>query len=235
MIQRDAAPTRSRDLFSDADLQREFEAVQRQLTEALDELQPPLSELVRSQLAESLSPQRVGVILAASVGRQDTPLLCKQRVLLAAALEMLRLALVIHKLLLRREWGGGQEDDRSWMGSVILAGDYCFSRSAVLAAQTDEPQVVAIFARALQTVSEGHLRRLFEAEAGPFGEDEEVVDAGLLAATVLASETSDEATKTIALGQELLRSGRLAPEEVTFQRRRWQAVQEFIAATNTPL
>lgn len=227
-------PTRLVTPFTDTELQHELETVQRQLAEALDELRPPLSDLVRSQLAESFSLERVGVVLTAGVGRPDTPVLGEKRVLLAAALEMLRLALVIHKLLLRQEEAGGQANDRSWLGSIILAGDYCFSRSAVLAARTDEPQVVATFARALKTVSEGHLRRLFEAEKGPFAEDEEVIDAGLAAATLLAGQTSAEAAKTIALGQGLLRSGRLPPGEVPlYQRRRWQAVQEIISANTS--
>jgi geranylgeranyl pyrophosphate synthase len=219
--------------FADAELQREFETVQRHLAETLAELQPPLSELVRSQLAESLSPQRVGVLLAAGMGRSDTLLLAEQRILLAAALEMLRLALVIHGLLLRQEWAGEQTEERSWLGSVILAGDYCFSRSAVLAARTDEPQVVAIFADALKTVSEGQLRQLFEAQERPLAEDDELIDAGLLAATVLAGQGDEEAGQTIRLGRELLHTGYLAGVAVTpSQQRRWQAVQALIAASS---
>lgn len=229
-------PTRAATRFADSELQREFESVQRLLVEALDELHRPLGELVRSQLAESLSAQRVGVVLAAGVGHPDTPLQAERRVLLAAALEMLRLAMVIHRLLLRQERAGEQTDNHSWLGSIILAGDYCFSRSAVLAARTDEPQVVAIFADALKTVSEGHLRQLFETHTGPFAEEEELVAAGLLAATVLAGQTADEAVQTVALSRDLLHRGYLAPEAAPpHGRRRWQAVQALITASNAPL
>lgn len=224
-------PTRPVTRFTDAELQREFEHVQRQLSEALDELHPLLGELVRGQLADSFSPQRVGLVLAAAVGYPDTPTLAQRRVLLAAALEMLRLALTIHKLLLRGEQSGEPTGDRSWLGSIILAGDYCFSRSAVLAAQTDEPRVVAIFADALKRVSEGHLRQLFEAKGGPFAEDDEIMDAGLLAALVLTGQTDDPAN-TIVLGRELLRRGRLDYALLPpHQRRRWRAVQEGVGST----
>ena len=68
-------------------------------------------------------------------------------------LEMLFVAHSIHGLLLTAVREGM---DKSVMGSTILAGDYCFSHSAVLATGTESPQVVAIFAQALKTVSEGN-------------------------------------------------------------------------------
>lgn len=108
---------------------------------------------------------------------------------LAAAVEMLYLAQTIHRRLIRAgatETGGTtgstscadtlrdpafdtadqQTDahtvDKTFLGSTILAGDYCFSRASQLAAETENPQVVAHFAQTLQAISEGLLREEFE-------------------------------------------------------------------------
>lgn len=191
--------------FSDTDLQQEYEAVHRQVIDGLTDLRPPLSDLVLGQVADSFHPQRVGLVLAASLPQQDTPYRREQRILLAAALEMLQLALRIHKLLFQHRDGvDTQGMDRSWVGSIILAGDYCFSRSAILAARTNEPDVVQIFARALQAVSERHLRQLFYSPSHRFGGEFErehpeqnpdqfeagiLTDAGLSAASRLAGLT----------------------------------------------
>ena len=157
-------------LFSDTDLQQEYEAVHQQVIDGLADLRPPLGDLVLGQVAESFQAQRVGLVLAASLPQQDTPYRREQRILLAAALEMLQLALRIHRLLFQPSDGADMQGmDRSWVGSIILAGDYCFSRSAILAAHTNEPDVVQIFARALQAVSEQHLRQLFHSPGQPYG------------------------------------------------------------------
>ena len=80
------------------------------------------------------------------------------RVSLAAALQLLQIALNIHRLLLRPEQTGSI--DSFLLGGTILAGDYCFSRAAVLAAHTNHPQVVMVFAELLQEVSQANLRRV---------------------------------------------------------------------------
>ncbi|NJK53917.1 MAG: hypothetical protein HC936_15985 [Leptolyngbyaceae cyanobacterium SU_3_3] len=99
--------------------------------------------------------------------------------------------------------------ERAWTGSVILAGDYCLSRSALLVAKTNVPQVVDIFADALKTVNEEMLRRLFATAAGAsvalFEEDEELVHAGLRAATVLAGWDEQAALAVIEFGQKLFK------------------------------
>jgi len=59
--------------------------------------------------------------------------------------------------------------DKSVLGGTILAGDYCFSRSADMAVKTNSSHVVALFAAALKSVSEGNLRHLFD--------DEDEIDA----------------------------------------------------------
>ena len=84
---------------------------------------------------------------------------------------MLHIALNVHRLLVNaarteegsQKVGAKAELDRAFIGSTILAGDYCFSRAAQMAAQTDHPRVVATFSLALQAVSEGLLREQFNA------------------------------------------------------------------------
>ncbi len=48
-------------------------------------------------------------------------------------------------------------------GSVILLGDYLFAQSAMLAAATNSPRVVSIFASTLADICDGQLREMFVA------------------------------------------------------------------------
>ena len=208
-------------------LEQEVEEVEGRLSHALDELRPPLGELVRSQLSEMLSRARVGTILAGGYGRPDTAQLQEQRILLAAALEMLFLALHIHKLLLQRSDDKHEQSmDRSWMGSIILAGDYCFSRAASLVAQTNEPQAVAQFADGLENANEGHLRRLFQNEAADFAEESELIDAGLKTATRLAGLTTAEQARCVESGRALRQNAPITLQDVpAHQVERWRQAQ----------
>ncbi|MCX6043572.1 MAG: hypothetical protein NT075_00555, partial [Chloroflexi bacterium] len=121
-----------------AELQTELEQVQSQLMAAVNELYSPLSDLVRSQLKNATPLVHAAIVLTTGVGDPDTDDLREKRILLAAALEMLYVALNIHRKLLTNPASNGNHDaDKSRLGSIILAGDYCFSRSATLAAQTN--------------------------------------------------------------------------------------------------
>jgi geranylgeranyl pyrophosphate synthase len=48
-------------------------------------------------------------------------------------------------------------------GAVILVGDYLFAQSAMLAAATQHPRVVSVFAATLADICDGQLREMFEA------------------------------------------------------------------------
>ena len=162
----------------------ELDQVEQRIGEEIVDLFPPFSQMVTAQLRHSRPLLRAGVVLAAGVAVEDTEVLREQRVNLAAALEMLHLAINVHILL-----GGaigGDAPNPSLLGSTILAGDYCFSRSASLAVRTGNQQVVEIFSNALKRVSEGHLRRLFDSLGEPYNEDRELFRAGVEAATLLA-------------------------------------------------
>ncbi|HXF62982.1 MAG TPA: polyprenyl synthetase family protein [Caldilineaceae bacterium] len=170
----------------------ELREVERVLTAAADELGSPLGDLVHAQLKRAAPLVRAALVLAAGYDLNEDPLRRDQRVLLAAALEMLYVALHIHRLLIDASATAQEEMDKSLIGSTILAGDYCFSRAATMAAQTDNPKVVAIFAQALQTVSEGLLRPLFDKTAAPFDEEETLRRCGVEAAIELAGVTGAE-------------------------------------------
>lgn len=176
----------------------ELVAVAQELQGVLADLYPPLADLVRSQLQRAQPLLRAALVLAVGVGDPDHALLRQQRLLLAAAQEMLFIALNIHKLLLTPQPTQPDEQQKTIMGGIILTGDYCFSRAAILAAQTDHVQVVELFSKALQVISEGILRTFFAdratgSEVNGAGavaftnEQSELFISGVRAATVLAA------------------------------------------------
>ncbi len=200
--------------------QAEMQLVRAELQTTVMALDMPLRGLVQARV-NTLRPEvRAAIVLAAGVADgfnvdadQDqvakAEQLRAQRIHLAAALEMLAAALSIHKLLLADE---AADLDKSVLGGTILAGDYCFSRSADMAVKTEHPEVVKLFSEALKRVSEGNLRNLFmpapDESAAPqapgrpgktygfdeaFDDDTEFFRAGVIAATVLAEQPVDSA------------------------------------------
>jgi geranylgeranyl pyrophosphate synthase len=101
---------------------------------------------------------------------------------LAASVEMLHTATLVHDdlidgSLLRR---GNPTLNASWSpGATVLTGDYLFARSAVLAAETENVRVVAIFAKTLSTICSGELRQVFDRHSLPRVESELEWDATL--------------------------------------------------------
>lgn len=146
----------------------ELAAVEGLLQEAVVALYAPLTDLAHSQIRKAYPYRCATVVLAAGVSASDSDPLRQQRLHLAAALEMLNIALAIHQLLLidpgrnpGRSADGENPNQRSITGSVILTGDFCFTQSAILAAKTNNVRVVEIFSETLKTVSERILRQLF--------------------------------------------------------------------------
>jgi geranylgeranyl pyrophosphate synthase len=221
-----------------AEFEAEIQEMQSALLAATSDLISPLGELVRAQIKRANPPLRGAVVLAVAGAKLDRLQAGagdesrRKRILLAAALEMLYVALNVHRLLVNAAMTEQNSDaplDRSFVGSTILAGDYCFSRAAQMAAQTDHPQVVAIFALALQTVSEGLLRKQFnrgndqvrplsvEADgdynarvynqqeyfSGDYDETHALIYSGAEAAATLIALPEAEKQQAIALSQEL--------------------------------
>jgi hypothetical protein len=164
-------------------LEFDLQQVNAHLLNSLDSLGGPLGELVRAQVQHSQPYFRaagvfVTVYSTSQIHSQPAAdnlnLLPTHIATLAAAVEMLYIALNVHKQLVQaaphtlEKQASHQENlDRTFLGSTILAGDYCFSRAAQLATATENPQVVAHFAQALETLSEGLLRQVFHNPVSP--------------------------------------------------------------------
>jgi len=176
-----------------ADFAAELAAVEAALLGAAQELGAPLGELVRAQIRRNTPLLRAALVLTVAAGSPADIELRAKRILLASALEMLHVAMHVHRLLLEstphfvNNGRNADYQDRTFIGGAILAGDYCFSRAAQMAARTDNPTVVKIFARTLQVISEGQLRRLFDADTvQPLDELRELLQSGAIAAAALA-------------------------------------------------
>lgn len=177
----------------------ELQEVQNLLNEVAGALHFPLNSLVHAQIQSAQPYVRASVVLATACTNDVDEPLRSQRIHLAAALETLYVALNVHKSLLTssveslalaekstdgttQQLGGDTEiaqTDKLVMGSTILAGDYCFSRSAAMATKTGDPVVVDIFSEALKRVSEDHLRSIFDESVFSPTEDETLLLAGV--------------------------------------------------------
>lgn len=191
-------------------LELEIEEVESALITATTELTNPLGDLVRSQIKHS-QPLIYGALVLA-VSKPQTPVqeantLHRKRILLAAALEMLHIALNVHRLLvnaaIQKQDSGENSLDRSFIGSTILAGDYCFSRAAQMAAQTDHPKVVAAFSLALQSVSEGLLREQFNSSVNTYDEGRQLLTSGAQAAALLIELSEKQQQQAVLFSQEI--------------------------------
>ncbi len=151
------------------DLQPALDQVGARLLASLDELFPPLSNLAMAHCRDVQPYTRAAIVLttwhALAIGEEQR----ENALILSSALEMLSVALSIHRLLLLPS--NDNTLDKALVGSTILTGDYCFSRAAFMAAQTESPYVVELFAHALKQVSEESLRGLFGEVANPHGGD----------------------------------------------------------------
>lgn len=152
-----------------------------EFAQVVDALRDDL-ELVEARLRRSAEVDYplVGELLLAIIGsggKRLRPILmilaCRpfvydqERLVVAAAgVEMLHTASLVHddtidRALMRR----GQPTLNSVFNSetVILLGDYLFAQSAILATETMNPRVVAVFAQALGHICDGQLREIFTA------------------------------------------------------------------------
>ncbi len=188
-----------------SELIAELQQVEYAVQAGLSDLQAPFAQLVQSQWRRSTPLVRAAFVLTAGYPqlRDDMD---RRRIYLGAAIEMLRLALAVHIQLLTSEVQ--PKLDRSLLGSTVLAGDFCFSRSAGLAAKTDSPIVVDIFAQSLQRVSEGTLRRLFRPSEAAYDEDRELTLSGVAAAHELAGLAASQRSIAMQLAPRLLSASR---------------------------
>ena len=220
-------------------LRAEQDLVAELLNEALAELPEGMMQFVRSEVEEE--QLLAGIVLASAAPENDTDEAISRRTALAAALELLQVALKIHRLLLTP----AQPDtiDSFLLGGTILAGDYCFSRAAVLAARTNHPQVVSVFAELLKEVSQVNLRHAIannkaRPDANAADEREALFRSGALAGVLLAGLAEDEQARVAKYASRLSRHGLTdgtaafdsessdAPDDdlPRHQRERWRAI-----------
>ncbi len=217
---------------------QEIAEVQTILAGITNELHPALREFIHDEIQRRATSRLAPVVLAAALPEQDSSEQRARRIYLAAALELLTVALAIHKLLMLTATNR-DSIDRALAGGTVLAGDYCFSRAASLAAQTEHPRVVAIFAELLQQLSEGNLRQIFDDSDAPFDEGRLLYQSGALAGATLAELSPEAITATAVFGERIRplphasngrsESSRLVDQIESagladFQRHRWEGI-----------
>lgn len=178
-------------------LSEELCEVHHHLLSIVSDLDSPLRDLIKSQLESSRPYLRAAVALAAGVPVADRAEVRKRRIYVGTAIELLHVALAIHKHLLSDKGGDGHAADKMWTGSLILAGDYCFSRAAAYAAQTNYPGVVEIFAVALKDISEGYLRNILAGGDSRYDETMKLCVAGCEAAVEIAELSRNQRSRTV--------------------------------------
>jgi geranylgeranyl pyrophosphate synthase len=128
---------------------------------------PPILNSVIDHLVSS-GGKRVRPALALLVNRLY-PVEQERSVALAAALELLHTATLVHDdlidgALLRR---GNPTLNASWTpGATVLTGDFLFAHAADLAAQTDNVRVMRLFARTLMVICSGEIKQMFNRRIG---------------------------------------------------------------------
>lgn len=160
-------------------LAAELERVEEKLREPLHPDYPALGAVLQHLMDSGGKRLRPALaLLAGRVYGADV----EKLVSLAASVEMLHTATLVHDdlidgALLRR---GNPTLNASWSpGATVLTGDYLFARSAVLAAETENVRVVAIFANTLTTICTGELRQVFDRHSLPRVESEREWEATL--------------------------------------------------------
>jgi hypothetical protein len=157
----------------------DLELVRQCLQQALQTGYPLIDEGLADHLPEHL-PRAIIVLGTSRLGHCDRD----KRVALAAAIEMLHLATSIHDEM-PRGIIEMTERNRMLLGSTILIGDYVFSRASQLAAQTDNPAVVTVFAQALAQVAETRVAHILEHPEFPPHDDPILFAAAAEAAALL--------------------------------------------------
>jgi geranylgeranyl pyrophosphate synthase len=152
---------RARDVF--ATMRPDLKRVEERLEEAARIEYPVVAELVLGLVRAGGKRLRPLVLLLA--GRaygsdQDT------MVTAGAGIELLHTASLVHddtvdRAALRR--GRPTLNSVLSAGAVILLGDFLFAQSAMLAAATNSPRVVSIFASTLADICKGQLQEMFDA------------------------------------------------------------------------
>jgi geranylgeranyl pyrophosphate synthase len=143
-------------------LAAELERVERKMREPAHPEYPQLTAVLSSLLDSGGKRLRPALALLAG---QFYPTETEQLVSLAASVEMLHTATLVHDdlidgALLRR--GKTTVNARWSAGATVLTGDYLFARAAAFAAETGNVRVMSIFANTLMTICSGELHQIFD-------------------------------------------------------------------------
>lgn len=152
---------RTRGVF--AVMRPELDRVEARLEEAAHIDFPAVSELVLGLVQSGGKRLRPLVLLLAGRAFDSDP---STLVTAGAGVELLHTASLVHddtvdRSALRR--GKPTLNSVLSSGAVILLGDFLFAQSAMLAAATNSPRVVGIFASTLADICDGQLREMFVA------------------------------------------------------------------------
>lgn len=223
------------------ELIEELASLRQVLTQETSNLNPTLGEFFQGELTRKENLVLAPVVLAAGFPETDTPTYQQQRINLAGALEMLAIALGIHKLLVQPHRNRASLD-KSLVGGTILAGDYCFSKASALAVRTGNSAVVAIFSQLLMEVSEGNLQQVFKTEMSEYHDMESIFRAGAQAASLLAELPDEVCRRTVEfsvhLSKLLIHRGEQRPDRrqlsprdrglAPYQFDRWETVVQLL-------
>jgi len=140
-------------------IREELRQVEARMGEALITDEEPLTALLRGIFISGGKRLRPALtILASKFRRSETG----KVVALAAAVEMLHAATLVHDDMIDNSFmrRGNPTLNAAWNDEVVvLVGDYLFARSAALAAETENPRIISLFAKTLMLISSSELRQ----------------------------------------------------------------------------
>ncbi|MCW5879336.1 MAG: polyprenyl synthetase family protein [Anaerolineae bacterium] len=150
----------------------DLDRLEAKLRDVSDVTYPPLATVITQLVSAGGKRLRPAVALLVN---QMYPADAERALSLAAAVEMLHTASLVHddfidEAALRR---GHPTVNAVWSPiATVRAGDYMFGRAASYVAETENPEVVRLFADTLQVIVAGELRQLFNrAETLPTRDD----------------------------------------------------------------
>lgn len=153
-------------------IRHDLDRLERKLRDVSNVTYPPLASVIAQLVSAGGKRLRPAVALLVN---QMYPVDSERALSLAAAVEMLHTASLVHDDLideaaLRR---GHPTVNAVWSPiATVWAGDYMFGRAAGYVAETENAEVVRLFADTLQIIVAGELRQLFNrAEALPTRDD----------------------------------------------------------------
>lgn len=150
----------------------DLEWVEQKMRQATQTEYPPLTTVLQHLLDSGGKRVRPALVLLAS---KFYPADMERVIAVAAAVELLHTATLVHddmidQAIIRR---GNPTLNSIWSeGATVLAGDYLFARSAALAAEARNVQVMSIFAATLMTICDGELRQLFRRRGEQWSRDD---------------------------------------------------------------